>query len=165
MRFDFTIILLPLEMSNSLSHWVAEICCATFFWAAFPSESQFRNLRIAHNPQIAPTENGGAYRQLQRHWNKHAASLRRRRRRLIPGSATDGPRRTTRRARKRIHDSGKPKALRDQTLKVFPFAEMCRRKQRSRTHATSRAVVGEHPGRGKMICARDVAKRLRTNKM
>lgn len=52
----------------------------------------------------------------------------------------------------------------DSTREVFTFAEMCRRKQRSRTHATSRAVVGEHPARGKMICAGDVAKRLRTYK-
>lgn len=64
----------------------------------------------------------------------------------------------------KIHNSGKPKALRDQTLKAIPFAETHRRKQHSRTHATSRAVVGEHPGRGKMICVGDVAERLRTYK-
>lgn len=64
----------------------------------------------------------------------------------------------------KIHNSGKPKALRDPTLKAIPFTETHRRKQRSRTHATSRAVVGEHPGRGKMICAGDVAERPRTYK-
>ena len=90
---------------------------------------------------------------------------RRQRGALVPESATDGPHRITRRAHKKIYASGKPKALRDQTSKASPFAEAHRRKQRSRTHATSRAVVGEHPGRGKVICAGDVAKRIRTNRM